>query len=88
MRVVGTPATHSQDVCVGYTVRAVFEAPPACEIDVELIFASAPEPGRMRWIREASDGSPATPDVKGEWYLYLWGPWAMLNRGRGDNDAN
>ncbi len=69
-------------------VRAVFEAPAVCEIDVELIFASAPEPGRMRWIREASDGSPATPDVKGEWYLYLWGPWEMLNRGRGDNDAN
>lgn len=34
----------------------------------------------MRWIREDADGVAATPNEPGTWYLYLWGPWAMVNR--------
>jgi hypothetical protein len=60
--------------------RASFEAAALCEIDVSLTFDAEPQPARMRWIRETADGSPATPDREGEWFLYLWSPWAMLNR--------
>ena len=60
--------------------RASFEAAAVCEIDVYLTFDAEPQPARMRWIRETVDGTPATPDIEAEWFLYLWGPWAMLNR--------
>ncbi len=60
--------------------RAEFEAAAVCEIDVDLVLGSAVRPARMRWIREAADGVAAMPNDEGTWYLYLWGPWAMLNR--------
>jgi len=60
--------------------RAEFEAAAVCEIDVELNVAGESRNARMRWIREAADGTPAMPTEDGTWYLYLWGPWAMLNR--------
>lgn len=60
--------------------RAEFEAAAVCEIDVELNVAGERRNARMRWIREAADGPPAMPNEDGTWYLYLWGPWAMLNR--------
>jgi hypothetical protein len=60
--------------------RASFEAAAACEIDVDLVLDSEPQFARMRWIRETADGSPATPDVEGEWFLFLWEPWAMIDR--------
>jgi hypothetical protein len=60
--------------------RADFEAAAACEIDVELAVAGQTRNARMRWIREAADGTPAMPNEDGTWFLYLWGPWAMLNR--------
>ncbi|MGD0273119.1 MAG: hypothetical protein ABSB96_05275 [Gaiellaceae bacterium] len=60
--------------------RASFEAAAVCEIDVDLTFDAGPQPARMRWIRETADGTPATPDVEAEWFLFLWGPWAMLSR--------
>jgi hypothetical protein len=59
-------------------VSALFGAAPVCEIDVELEFASGTRPARMRWILEAPDGRPALPGRDGSWFLYLWGPWAML----------
>jgi hypothetical protein len=62
--------------------QASFEAPAVCEIEVELTFDDGPQLARMRWIRETTDGSPATPDVDAEWFLFLWGPWDMLNRGQ------
>lgn len=60
--------------------RAEFEAAAVCEIDVELAVAGQTRNARMRWIREAADGTPAMPNEDGTWFLYLWGPWAMLNR--------
>jgi hypothetical protein len=61
-------------------VRADFEAAAVCEIDVELTLAGQTRNARMRWIRETADGTPAMPNEDGTWFLYLWGPWAMLNR--------
>lgn len=61
-------------------MQAHFEAPAVCEIDVDLIVDSEVRPARMRWIRAALDGMAAMPNEDGAWYLYLWGPWAMLNR--------
>jgi hypothetical protein len=63
---------------------AVFEAPAVCEIDVELRVNGEAQArrGRMRWIRETDDGSPAMPNEGGEWNLYLWGPEAIFSRGR------
>lgn len=61
-------------------MRADFEAAAVCEIDVELTLAGKTRHARMRWIREAADGGPAMPNEDGTWFLYLWGPWAMLNR--------
>ena len=61
-------------------MRADFEAAAVCEIDVNLIVDSEARPARMRWIREASDGMAAMSNEDGAWYLYLWGPSAMLNR--------
>jgi hypothetical protein len=64
-----------------YTItRADFEAAAVCEVDVDLVVESEVRPARMRWIREASDGMAAIPNEEGTWFLYLWGPWAMLNR--------
>jgi hypothetical protein len=60
--------------------RADFEAAAVCEIDVDLVLDSKVRPARMRLIREAPDGMAAMPNEDGTWYLYLWGPWAMLNR--------
>ena len=60
--------------------RAEFEAAAVCEIDVDLNVAGESRNAKMRWIREAADGTPAMPNEDGTWYLYLWGPWAMLNR--------
>jgi hypothetical protein len=62
--------------------QADFEAPAVCEIDVDLFVNSELRPARMRWIREGADQLAATPNEEGIWYLYLWGPWAMLNRPR------
>jgi hypothetical protein len=60
--------------------RADFEAAAVCEIDVELTVAGQTRNARMRWIREAADGTLAMPNEDGTWFLYLWGAWAMLNR--------
>jgi hypothetical protein len=71
----------------GYKVVAAdFEAPAVCEIDVDLELDDQVRHARMRWIREDADGMPAMPNEPGTWYLYLWGPWAMLNRH--DTSAN
>jgi hypothetical protein len=61
-------------------VAADFEAAAVCEIDVDLMINGEKKPARMRWIREDAEGRPATPNEPGTWYLYLWGPLAMLNR--------
>ncbi|MEX2210599.1 MAG: hypothetical protein WD689_02385 [Gaiellaceae bacterium] len=61
-------------------VAADFEAAAVCEIDVELVIDGEQKDARMRWIREDAEGAPAMPNEPGTWYLYLWGPWAMLNR--------
>jgi hypothetical protein len=64
-----------------YTIAAAdFEAAAVCEIDVELVSEGEQRHARMRWIREGSDGMAAMPNEPGTWYLYLWGPWAMVNR--------
>jgi hypothetical protein len=60
--------------------RVNFEAPAVCEIDVELTLNGVVQPARMRWARETEDGSPATPNLDATWRLWLWGPWAMLDR--------
>lgn len=60
--------------------RADFQAAAVCEIDVDLVIDSKARRARMRWIREAVDGMAAAPNEDGTWYLYLWGPWAMLNQ--------
>jgi hypothetical protein len=66
---------------VAYAItRADFEAAAVCELEIELTFPDDARPARMRWIREAEDGSPATPNQPGTWRLWLWGPWTMLNR--------
>jgi hypothetical protein len=62
-----------------YSIRqANFEAAAACDVDVDLTIDGVAQPGRMRWIRETDDGSPATPNKEGMWKLWIWGPWAML----------
>lgn len=63
-------------------VRADRHAAAACEIDVELTFDTGVKAARMRWIRETKDGSPAIPEVDGEWFLYIWDPWSMLARAK------
>jgi hypothetical protein len=65
-----------------YAIRAAdFEAAAVCELDVDLVIEGEVRHGRMRWIREDADGVAAMPNESGAWYLYLWGPWAMLNQG-------
>ena len=59
---------------------ANFEAAAVCEIDVDLVVDADVRGARMRWIREGADGKAAMPNENGTWYLYLWGPWAMVNR--------
>jgi hypothetical protein len=59
-------------------VRVDRYAAAACEIDVELSFDEGVKAGRMRWIRETEDGSPATPDADAEWFVYTWDPWSMI----------
>jgi hypothetical protein len=61
-------------------MRAAFEAAAVCEIDVDLVIDSRVRSARMRWIREGADGMAAMPNEDGAWYLYFWGPWAMLSR--------
>jgi hypothetical protein len=64
-----------------YTLRlANFEAAAVCEIDVDLVIDADVRPARMRWIREDADGKPSMSNENGTWYLYLWGPWAMVSR--------
>jgi hypothetical protein len=60
--------------------EARFVAAAVCEMEVVLTFPDGTQPAQMRWIRETKDGSPATPNQPGDWRLWLWGPWAMLNR--------
>jgi hypothetical protein len=57
-----------------------FEAAAACEINVDLVIDGEVQHARMRWIREDADGMAAVPNEDGTWYLYLWEPWALLNR--------
>lgn len=82
----GKAAGMIREECSTHVLRdfkmltADFEAPVVCEIDVELTFEDQPRPARMRWIRETADGQPAVPEVEGEWFLYVWGPWSMLDR--------
>ncbi|MEX2555759.1 MAG: hypothetical protein WEB06_09015 [Actinomycetota bacterium] len=64
-----------------------FNAPAVCEVDVTLTLAEGVKPGRMRWIRENSEGESVTPIEQGEWRLWLWGPHGMFNRA-GDRDAD
>jgi len=52
----------------------------ACEVDVAITIDGSARLGRMRWIREASDGATAMPTDSGEWKLIIWGPLAILNR--------
>lgn len=71
-----------------FTMGALhFEAPAICEAEVMLVLDGEERRGRLRWCREAVDGSPVTPDEKGTWRLYLWGPLAILNRAQ-DRDAS
>jgi hypothetical protein len=69
-------------------VAADFEAAAVCEIDVELVMDGERKDARMRWIREDSEGGPAMPTEPGTWYLYLWGPLAMLNRRKTAEDED
>lgn len=65
----------------GFVIQSAdFEAAAVCELEVEFALADGARNARMRWIREAADGTPAMPNEQGTWFLYLWGPWAMLNR--------
>lgn len=57
-----------------------FQAPAACEIDVELTYDGRRRPGRLRWIREDDKGNPAMPNQQGEWRLIVWVPIAIVNR--------
>ncbi len=59
---------------------ADYTAAAVCEVDVLLHFGQLSKAGRMRWIREGVDGMVAIPGAEGEWYLYLWGPWAIFDR--------
>jgi hypothetical protein len=59
--------------------RADRQAAAACEVSVELGFETGSQTARMRWIRETNDGSPAIPEAAGEWFLYVWDPWSMIN---------
>jgi hypothetical protein len=61
-------------------IRLDFTAAAACEIDVQLTINDAICAGRMRWIREKADGSPAISDGTGEWVLYLWEPSSIIAR--------
>jgi hypothetical protein len=61
-------------------LRAERPAAAVCEIDVQLTVGTGDEEARLRWIRETEDGSPATADVDGEWFLYVWDPWSMIAR--------
>jgi hypothetical protein len=65
----------------GFEIQSAdFEAAAVCGIEVELALVGGMRNARMRWIREAADGTPAMPNEQGTWFLYLWGPRAMLNR--------
>ncbi len=71
----------------GFVIRrAAFEAAAVGEVDLELDLEGESRNARMRWIREAQDGSPAMPDSPGEWFLYLWGPDVMLDRAHASLD--
>lgn len=56
------------------------EAAAACEVDVTVTVDGTSRPGRMRWIRETTDGELAMPIDSGEWKLLTWGPIAIFNR--------
>lgn len=61
-------------------IAADFTAPAVCEIDVDLLIDGRAQPAQMRWIREDTKGDAAMPNEPGTWYLFLWGPWALLHR--------
>ncbi len=57
-----------------------FVAAAVCEVEATLTVNGQQTPGRLRWIRENSNGDPVVSDVNGAWRLYLWGPMAIINR--------
>lgn len=61
-------------------VRLDFQAPVICEVDAELRVEGETKIGRLRWIREQEDGSPAVPGTQdGDWLVMTWGPLEMLS---------
>jgi hypothetical protein len=66
--------------------RASFTAAGACEVDVDLVVDGEQRAGRLRWIRETSEGTVAMPTDEGEWFVYLWDPWTILARAESGND--
>lgn len=67
----------------GYSIeRLEFEAPAVCEVHASLLVDGENRPGRLRWIRQLADGSPALPNQPGEWKLVLWSPYELINRAK------
>lgn len=63
-------------------LRLNYDAAAVCEVDVRLAIGDATRDGRMRWIREKDNGSPAISEEAGEWILYLWEPYSMIARAK------
>lgn len=72
---------YERHTLTAFTVeRLDYQAAAACEVDVTLTINGVSQPGRMRWIREKDDGSPAIQEQDGRWRLYIWDPVGILRR--------
>jgi hypothetical protein len=64
-----------------------FTAPAVCEVAIRVVINGDERAARVRWIRERSDGSPATPSQEGEWRLAPWQPNVILRPHDDDSHA-
>jgi hypothetical protein len=76
-------AAYERDQLTSFEIlRLNHEAAAVCEVDVRLTMSDATRDGRMRWIREKDNGSPAIAEDAGEWVLYLWDPHSIISRAK------
>ncbi len=75
--------TYERDHLTTFEILQLsYDAATVCEVDVRLTINDMTRDGRMRWIREKADGSPAISDSEGEWFLYLWDSHSIVGRAK------